>query len=1055
MKKTLRKDIRRSFSHSKSRFISIVLLMFLGSFALVGLMVTGPDMRKTGQHYFNQYNTADITVIDSYGIDSKDIKRIESVSGIKEVEYSYLKDVTIKGTHHSMRVFSKPKSISRYEVIKGRLPQKDDEIAIDDKYKSSYPIGHSLSLTQKADQAGHKVLKRTTYKIVGYVHSSEIVSSLNRGQTTVGTGELNTYGIVNFNNFDSDVMMMAKIRYKDCVGINPYGDAYTKRLKSHKKELEKAFRHQSEIRLRDVKSEYQQKINEAKNKVEQAQNQVAETKQQLSDARIKLVTVQKTIQLSENKLSEAKKTITNQEQQLQNVKTQWNEKNQQYQKSFNELSSKEKQWNEKQATFNKQKQSAYDQIDQQISLIDQMIQSQGESPSLIQQKQILLSKREEYTKQFDQVQSQLDAASLEIVSSKKKLEVASSQLQSSKKQIEAGEIKLNQAKAEYQSKLKELEKGKSDYQENLSTYEKKKQDFDSRIPAIQQKIEEGKEKINAASRQVDTLSAKSIEIDSRRDIPGGEGYKIYSTVSSIVDSLAKIFPVFLYIVASLVTLTTMTRFVNEERINTGTLTALGYSDSDIIKKFTVYGLTASGIGTLFGVLLGHVLLPRIVYNAYHNGFTIPLIECHFYPGITLLAFVLSFLCSVLPTWVMAKKELQEKPAALLLPKPPMNGSSIFLEKIKPLWSRLSFTHKVTARNIFRYKKRMMMTIIGVSGAVSLLFTGFSVQHSISEIKKRQFTDILKYDMIVAGTPHYDLKGITSHQKMYYENVTLIKGQHGDTQNIKMIVPESNMDAYISLNNRRTGRKIKLRNNGVVISERLSKLLNVSKGETFTFTDETGTSHNVKVNGICEMYAGHFMFMNKEEYQSVFNKKYSSNASFVKLENHSIKNTNRYASHFMNQSEVISIVQNSTLKNQIDTIVASLNKIMNVLIFVAALLSIVIIYNLTNINVCERMRELCTIKVLGFFDEEVTMYIYRETILLSFLGIIVGWIIGLLLHAYILAVVPPDEVMFNPKVWIFSYVIPFILVVSILFVLKFMVRKTMRDVDMLAALKSVD
>lgn len=649
------------------------------------------------------------------------------------------------------------------------------------------------------------------------------------------------------------------------------------------------------------------------------------------------------------------------------------------------------------------------------------------------------------------------------------LNTAKKQLDSGKTSLQTAKKELSNARTEYNTNLKKLEDAKKELQDKESEYNEKLQEFQEKEPEALQEIEENEIKLSDSQEKLNKLEHPTYSVNNRREIPGGEGYSIYETVSEIVDSLAKVFPIFLYFVAALVTLTTMTRFVNDERINSGTLKSLGYTNKDVIKKFTIYGLIAGMTGTVIGIILGHTLIPLIVYNAYSVGFTLPKIELHFHLGITVVTILLSLISSVLPARIVATKDLQESTASLLQPKAPKAGTKIFLEKIKPIWNKMKFTQKVTARNLFRYKKRMFMTIFGVAGAASILFAGFSVKHSISEINERQFEDIIKYDAIVVSNDDIEQEEkeelqnllnseeIKSYSSIYYEEISKETGKNNDKQNIKLIVPENTeqFNEYISLMNRKTEENINLSNDGVVISERLADLLNVKVGDSFSYTDSNDKEHDVTVSGICEMYAGHFMFMNQEEYRNVYGNEFETNANLLLLKDNSIENTEEQVAKFMNLSAVKGVVQNTTLYNQINTIVESLDIIMLVLIIIAALLAIVILYNLTNINVSERIRELCTIKVLGFHNKETTMYIYRETIILSAIGIVVGWIIGMLLHDYILTVVPPDEVMFNPTIWIGAYIIPLVTISIVSFVLKYYVNHKLKNVDMLEALKSVD
>ena len=486
-------------------------------------------------------------------------------------------------------------------------------------------------------------------------------------------------------------------------------------------------------------------------------------------------------------------------------------------------------------------------------------------------------------------------------------------------------------------------------------------------------------------------------------------------------------------------------------------------------KFTVYGFAASTLGTCIGVLAGHTLLPLIVAHAYSAGFTMPDIMLKFHPWITMAAFALAWISAVVPAWLAASKELREKPASLLLPKPPAKGSKILLEHFPPLWNRLNFTHKVTARNIFRYKTRMFMTIFGVCGAVSLLTAGLAVQSSIGQIGNRQFEELIHYDLIVAEESDTNsaqreeiattLKGKTvqSSTAVRYEELSKTAGKENDKQSITLLATDDayNFNEYLTLRDRKTHQPQILVNNGAVISERLAEMLNVSVGDIFTVNDENGAQRTIKVAGISAMYIGHFIFMNAQCYEHVFGDQYSTNAYMVGLKDHSNANTERQGAKFMKLAAVRGVVQNTTQKNMVSTIVGSLNQIMEVLILVAVLLAVVILYDLTNLNVSERIRELSTIKVLGFHTSETTMYIYRETILLSLLGILAGYGFGEWLHRYIITEVPPDEVMFDPAISWIALAAPAIVVAVVLAVLGWIVYRQLETVDMLEALKSVE
>ena len=1133
-KKTLRKDIKKCFSKSKGRFFSILCLVAIGSFALVGLQVAGPDMRKTGENYFDRLKLADISIIGDYGIDAENETVINKVAGTEKIEYGYLKDVVIAETNTSIRVFSKTDEISEYEVTDGRMPKSADEIAISSFLSDNYSIGDTIEFSEKANIAGNTVLKNHELKIVGFVNSSELLSIINMGQSTAGTGELQGYAVVTKEAFDSEVYMIARLSFTDTNGVDPYSEEYTRLIGEHKDQLNVLLADQPSARLASIKNEYQTKIDDANAQINDAKAELDDAYTKLIDGEKKLADAKKKYSnglskyktekaYAESRLKKAKNQLESAKSQIADAEKELSAKSLELDSAKGDLETARKtldanwaEYNEKAAQLEELKQTkaqldaAQSKLDAQIAAAEAatgMTIEQIEAALPILQKTL---PQEQYEQLYALVNAKKDLeskweaynaaaaqsaqAAEQLAAAKKKLEKGEAEYAAKQKEFETAQAQIDASKTELSQKKQELKRAQADYNEKKSKADQELASAKYQLDAAAEKISESKyeltngwaeynekkpnaeneisdaeEKVADAQNALDRLKLPVYALDTRREIPGSEGYRIYGSVSEIVDALADIFPIFLYFVAALVTLTTMTRFVDEERINSGTLKALGYANRDIVKKFTVYGLSAGMTGAVFGIVAGHTLLPIIVYNAYGHSFTYPQIELHFYPVISIVALLLAFLCTVVPAFVVANRELKEKPSALLQPKPPEAGSKILLERIRPIWNRMSFTHKVTSRNIFRYKKRMLMTVFGVCGSVTLIFAGFSVQHSISGVKDRQFGDIMKYDLIVAQNDGIDEKQMTeidtllasdeikSQIPIHYEAVYKTAGKNNDSQEIKLIVPKEAdaLSSYIGLCNRSSGEAIKLSDDGCVITERLAKLIDAKVGDTFEITDEQKNTQTLKVAAVTEMYTGHFIFMNRACYESAFSEKYTSNAHLVTLNDRSSDNAKMQASRFIELDGVKGVVQNTTLTNQIDTIVHSLNKIMQILIIVAMLLAIVILYNLTNINVSERIRELSTIKVLGFYNKEVTMYIYRETILLTVIGILVGFGFGDALYRYIIAIVPPDDVMFNPALGAKAFVIPVIVITVITFVLGLMMNRRLKNVDMLESLKSVE
>ena len=1009
VKRILWKDIRQTLSGSIGRFVSIVCLMALGSFALVGLKVAGPDMQATGAEFYGRNNLADVTVVSTYGLSEDDKDVIGRAEGVRGIEYGYFKDVVIKGTDSSMRVFSKPEYISTYDVVEGRMPKRQGEIVLDLNQRSAFAVGSTLDVTEKADISGSTVLRHHRFEVVGFVRASEIVSGLNMGQSTSGSGTLTSYAVAMPSEFDSEVTMIARIVYNDTEHLNYWTDDYRDRIQKHKDQLVKLLAGQPEARESSIREQQQEKI-------DQARQQVKDSEQQLDDARTQL-------ELTKTMLDQAA-AMLNKMERVGTTGAVYEQLKQRYETVLGQYNTSVQEYNERLEEYNNGLQQYQDGVNQ----LEQGSQEyQNNADNLAQASNLIANKQA----QLGQVASQAGSTAVDGA-----------------EQLIEGQRSIEKAEEEYESKLAE---------------------FNSNKPKAEKKIAEAKTRIELAQEQADNLTVPAYSVSGRREGLTSQGYRVYMVIVNIIGKLANIFPIFLYFVAALVTFTTMGRMVDEERTNSGTLKALGYTNGDVMLKFTVYGFTASTIGTVIGVLAGHTVLPLIVEHAYSSGFTMPSIKLGFHPWVTLVSFLLAWMSAVVPTWIVASRELREKPAALLLSKPPAKGSKIFLERVTPIWNRLNFTRKVTARNIFRYKMRMFMTIFGVCGAVSLLTAGLGVQASIGQIGERQFDELIHYDLIAVEQSSTnsaqidELKkalnkdSVSSSIAAHYEELSKTSGKNSDKQQITLLATDDayNFGTYLTLRDRSSHEKRIMVNDGAIISERLSEMLHVSVGDSFSVTDAGGVERTVKVSGICEMYIGHFVFMNAQCYEKMFGTDYSENSYMVRLKDSSVANAERQGARLMKLSAVQSVVQNTTQKNMVSTIVESLNQIMEVLIIVAVMLAVVILYNLTNLNVSERIRELSTIKVLGFHTNETTMYIYRETMLLSGLGILAGYGFGAWLHGYIVTEVPPDEVMFDPALGWKAFVVPLLVVGVVLAVLGWVVYRRLKTVDMLAALKSVE
>jgi putative ABC transport system permease protein len=506
----------------------------------------------------------------------------------------------------------------------------------------------------------------------------------------------------------------------------------------------------------------------------------------------------------------------------------------------------------------------------------------------------------------------------------------------------------------------------------------------------------------------------------------------------------------------------MTRMVDESRMELGTFKALGYSNVDIAKKFLIYAVIASLLGTTLGIVVGFNLFPSIIYNAYGSLYNIRGFVVGYYWNYSLASYIVALICTVGATLLVLRVDLLSTPAALMQPKVPKSGKRNFVEYITPVWSRLSFLRKVSVRNLLRYKQRMFMIILGVAGCMAMIVTGFGLRDSISDIVTLQFHDIYHYQAVVTYNKMND-KALNDVANVEFLKKTLkvdtvsVNATDAEvpSQSISLYVPEStkNLDDFITLKNRHTKKILKLNNNGVIINEKLASLFKVKVGGKIKIKDNDNVIRKFKVTGIAENYTGHFLYMTPKFYQEKFKEVPKYNSQFLVFAKTTTKEQDKIASNLMENKDIANVTFLTTLGSALNDSLNSLNIVMWVLIISAGLLAFIVLYNLTNINISERIRELSTIKVLGFYDREVTMYIYRENIILTTLGVIVGCFLGKLLHAFVLKTAEVDNVMFSPIIHWQSYVWSALITFAFSTIVMLIMHMKLKSIDMIEALKS--
>lgn len=1149
-KKTLNKDIRNSLRQSKGRFLSIMLLMMLGAFSLVGLKVSGPDIEDTLNGYMEQANAADLFVVAGYGLSDEDQAEIKQENA--DVEFGYFVDTVISDTPNAIRVFSQTTDISTFELVSGEFPTKSNEVALAQTMADQYKIGDTIRLNESGSST---LLKEHEFTITGFVNSSELLSKTIKGVSSAGSGDLSGFAVVPKDTFDSEVYTIARLRYPDLRKWKTTSREYADKVAQLQQALEEKLADNGAARLDALKTTADDKISEGKEKIADAKTQLSDAEKKLTDGKSEIEKNEKTLANGQKEVADNEATIASGDaklnaawNQLEASRVQLESARVQIEQAVATLAQKKTQLDdasaklteaetqlaakkEELASGQEQLEAGKTQLAQAKAQLEaDKVDLETKKTALAQGKALLASDpaaaaAKGITKESLQaMETALTQAEAQLTQTEATLNAKEQVLTQKEQELTAGQTTISNAEAELASKKQQLLAGQEAYRQGLAKYyasysqyvdgldqyregvaafeanagtleegkaklaEAKKtladgeakladaktqlkeseETYTEKKETADKDIEKAESELEKAEVDVSKLTKPKYSVYTRSTMLGSEGFFNMKTTAEGITSVGNLFPIVLYAVAALVTVTTMTRFVNEERINAGVLKALGYETKDVMKKFAVYGFTAGVSGTVLGILLGTYALPSALGATLMKDTVLPSIQLNFHPLIAVIAIVCSLICSVVPPLWIARRELHEQASALLLPKAPVAGSKILLERIPFIWNRLSFTHKVTARNIFRYKQRMFMTIFGVAGSVALLFAGRGILGSLDGIADRQFKELITYDAIVSKESvltdseqtalqnYLTSSNVTAFSDVYSESVTREVPGVDDEQSITVLVgQEENLSPYLHLNDAKTKKAVTLPESGALISEKLAKLLNVQVGDTFTLPNKDGEDVTLTVGGIVEMYAGHFVIMTPEVYAKTYGEMPIDNAIFVQFKDKDASSVQKAAADLMALDGVKAVVQNTSMVSRINTIVGSLSRVMMILTAVSILLAVVILYNLTNINVAERIRELSTIKVLGFLNKEVTMYIYRETILLSVIGIVVGLLFGRVLHRVIIETVAPGFVMFNPAVGWFVYVLPSVIVVVILVALGYMVNHLLQRIDMLEALKSVD
>ena len=868
--KALNKDIIREISKTKSKFVSIMIIMFLGVFVFIGLKETTPAMVNTYNKTLEQHNIYDLRVTNDFGINDGDIDEIRKLENIDKLETYNKKNYKLENSTNSIDIETLPKELATPKLIKGKLPTNNNEIAVVDSLEKIYKIGDTVNLVD--DKSEEKKLRSYSYKVVGYVHGADHIEVSNNNPTN------NSYfGYINRENFQFDNVTGVNIKLK---GISyKYSDKkYIEEVNKSRDQLIDILKERKLVDERNYKSNTSQKIKE-----------------------------------SEERLASIEKELASNLERLELLKN-----------------------------------------------VD----------------------AERYTEQSS---------------------------------------KLNEAKKQLQDNKKQLEVSKRAFEE-------------TNYPRF------------------------NVE-----NIRGLVHYAEFIDSAGSLSFLANVFSIFLFSVSVLVSLTTLTRMVDENRTSIGTLKALGYSNKEIFKKYYIYGGVSTVIGTILGIIAGYLVIVPIIYNSYSRFFTLKEPYIVYNLHIIALAFLISILCILLAVFIPLRKNLKERSAYLLRPKAPSSGSRIFLENVSFIWKRLSFLRKVTFRNIFRYKVRMFMTIFGVMGCLTLMFIGFAIRFGVIDISNEQFKIINKIDVLATYNPYAEKEDIDKISKEIgsnsnVENFTKVNVQKATVEKNNEVLDtaqlvtldRNNYKDYITLMDNRSN--VELPKDSIVINEKLAYLYNLSVGDNFKVIINE-KEYTLKIGAINKNYFGNILYMDRDYFSKVFDKTYSDNSFIIKMNNSD--EVEKMASKLKDNPYVLYVSDNSKIQENLDNFISGIDIIVVVMVLCSLALALVVLYNLINVNVSERQRELSTIKVLGFYPSEVTIYVFREIFYLSIIGIFLGNYIAYRLYLKIILELASRTMMFSSRVPIAVYALSTgVTLVIIIFVMAIMHRR-LKKVNMVESLKAIE
>lgn len=1127
MKKNYWKMVFRTIKESFSRFLAIFLITALGVGFLVGLLCTSPDIRTSVDGYYDAHNLFDLDIKGTMGLTEADVQAMDSRPETETVTAVYQKDVLadnpdgqnqVARLHAADYTNDVENMVNSPELLEGRYPEKAGECVLlkTPSFSGSFSVGDTIAL--HPEEEDEELFANTSLEIVG-IASSPLYTALENVTSSVGNGIVSLFLLVDTEELDTDLYTDIYVTVQEARALHTFGSAYDTLINAEKDSLKSFGKERAAVRDQGIRSEAEDKLADAE---QEYQDKKADTEEELADARKKLDDAKKELDDGKKEIEDGEKEISDGKKELKEAKKQLDSSKKQLDSAKRKLDASAPEIEKIRETLKNK--AAIEEARTQVAQYDNgMAQLEAAQVELEKgQAQLKQSEDElnrikldyEAAKAAGAEDEQLAAYVRAIAEGEAKLEAASEQLKSASAEIENKNAALlasfeavEKARAQitewdknyktmvsavnsYDKAVEKYKKGKKQYESGLASYNKglkKIRESEEKLEEAKQTYADGlkeyqngeaeyadgrkeadeayaeaEEKIEDARQEINDLKASEWYVLKRNTNPS---YVSIDGNSDKVAALAKVFPIFFFMVAALVALTTMTRMVEEERVQIGTMKALGYAKGAILTKYLLYAGTAGILGSVAGILIGQVLFPTVLWNAYSMMYSFPMVDTPFLPKYALPAAAAAVLSVLAATISACGSIVKECPSRLMLPKAPKAGKRIWLEYIKPVWSRMRFTHKVTARNMFRYKKRLCMTLVGIAGCTALLVTGFGIRDSISDIVEVQYEQLQKYGLTVGLSEDIsgrERKEVTDYLDTLDASYTALHMEQGKAivgelqEDVYLDVPQDadTFASFMTFRDRKTQETVPFDESSVLLTEKLASTLGVQPGDTVTIENGDEKRFAVTVTGVVENYIRAYVYIGRDAYRDALGEDadYTTLAVLCEVP---VSEENQVITTLHQFSCVGSATFISSSIQSFENMLSKIDFIVIVLIICAAILAFVVLYNLTNINISERQREIATIKVLGFYSGEVDAYIFRETFLLSLLGAVCGLFAGIALHRFVVVTVEVSNIMFGRNIYPQSYIYSLALTLLFTVLVCLALRRRLKKINMVESLKSLD